>query len=164
MPNHTVTKADTSKGGAPRVYFDHKHDWKDAYYVSKKIEAPAVGAVIEANTASSDYQGKTYWYLNGWKEANGAATPNATLGKVTPVKGWNIDAGDLSRFASNVIGSAIEAELITDPEQIGVWIAAAYRAGEQLRSGKVQDFNDPLPEFGATGGLNGPVDDGEPSF
>lgn len=169
MPIHTVTKADTSKGGAPRVYFDGKHDWKDAFYVSKKITAPEVGAVIDANTASNDYQGKTYWYLNGWKLAqgaqNGAPTPNATLGKPSTFKGWNIDAGDLSRFVSNVVGSAIAAQFITDPEQIGPWVAAAYRAGEQLRNGKVQDFNDPLPDFGTTPtSLNGPIDDGEPSF
>jgi hypothetical protein len=161
MPLVTVTKADTSKGGAPRVYFDNKHDWKDAYYVGKKIEAPAVGLTIEANTSSRDYQGKTYWYLNSWNAPN--PPKNFTAASPPKPKGWDIDYGDLSRLVSNIIGSAIEAKLINDPDEIGIWVAAAYRAGETLRSGKIQDFHDRI-DFGDKPSLDAPIDDNEPSF
>jgi len=172
MPIHRVTKCDRTQKGKPRCFLDGKTGWQDAFYLGNNVEPPPVGALIEAQTTSKTFDdGKTVWFLNRWSHAqepqvqNGAPTPNATLGKPSTVKGWNIDAGDLSRFVSNVVGSAIAAEFITDPEQIGAWVAAAYRAGEQLRSGKVQDFNDPIPDFGTTPiGLNGPIDDAEPNF
>jgi hypothetical protein len=150
----TVTKADVSKNGAPRVYFDNKHAWSDAYYLGKRTEAPAVGVTIDADTSSSEFKGKVYWYLNKWK----IATTDKPVGTDPPVqsatkpqtqilppvvsKHWMIDYGDLSRFVSNVVGSAIAAGLIKRPTDIHPWIAAAYSALQGLREGKPVDFED----------------------
>jgi hypothetical protein len=106
------------------------------------------------------------YFLNAWKPApaaNGAAqqlaansaaqqpaispaaSPAATIAK--PPAGWDIPTGDLSRFASNIVGQAITAGLIKKPGDVAGWTAAAYRSAECLRSGKVQDFDDELPDL-----------------
>lgn len=141
----TVTKADKSKNGKDRVFFDNRHNWQDAYYVSAKCAVPAVGQVIEPETSSKDFNndGKLTWFLNAYKpagsvNANTAAVLSAELGKKVEIKdkGWDIPTGDLSRFVSNVLGSAIAANRIEFPSEMAPWIAAAYRALEGLRAGK----------------------------
>jgi hypothetical protein len=160
VPRHLVTKSDASKSGAPRVYFDNKHDWADAFYVSKKIEAPVVGRTIDAETASSNFQGKTYWYLNSWKpvempvaQISPMVNPPGPSPAVTyqvhqepskPPSGWPIEAGDCSRFVSNVLGSAIAAGLVKRPTDIHPWVATAYTALQGLRAGKPVDFDDAM--------------------
>ena len=158
MPIVTVTKSDASKSGAPRIYFDNKHNWQDAIYCSK-VAQPSVGMVINADLTSSEFpkgSGKMLWHLNAWKQADSAPPPNAKISaenvqkslsgyySAPAPKGWNIDSGDLSRLASNLMASAIEAGLVKEPHQLMVWAAGAYRAAESLRSGKVEDFNDEI--------------------
>lgn len=160
MPIVTVTKSDASKSGAPRIYFDNKHNWQDAIYCSK-VAQPSVGMVINADLTSSEFpkgSGKMLWHLNAWKQAEGnkAGTVPSDTAQSAPVasgslpnrlansKGWNIDSGDLSRLASNLMASAIAAGLVKEPHQLMVWAAGAYRAAESLRSGKVEDFNDEI--------------------
>ena len=168
-----VTKADTAKGGAPRVYFDNKHDWADAYYVSKRIDPPEVGATIDADTSSSDFKGKTYWYLNKFKvvtRSSPEAPKTASNGRAaTNGAGWSVDAKDCMIFLEVVVKAAFDKSLISDPDELFTWTAATYRAVEQLRSGKVRDFNDKMPPVSVTeafpdDGLNGPIDDGAPDF
>jgi hypothetical protein len=64
-----------------------------------------------------------------------------------PPAGWDIPTGDLSRFVSNVIGSAIAANLIKTPSEIAQWVGASYRAAESLRSGEVPEFDSDVPRF-----------------
>ena len=145
MPTMTVTKVGQTRSGKPCVYFDGKSDYSDAYYLGSKTEMPPEGAVIEAVTASSDFKGKTYWYLNSWKLANGAMQPKAapqTQGSLPVAVGWRIDPSDLCRFASNVVGQAITAGLIKTPNDLAPWIHAAYKAGESLKSGDPKPFDD----------------------
>src|SRR5271156_3186979 len=70
---HTVTKSDTSKKGAPRIYLDNKHNWQDAVYISQRMPGPApeVGMSIDAQMVSKDFNndGKLTWFLNSWTEA-----------------------------------------------------------------------------------------------
>ena len=145
----TVTYQDRSKSGKDRVYFDGKNNWQEAFYVGQKCNGvPPMGATIDADTSSKDFNGHTTWFLNRWKPVNQSAPQ--TSASAPPQKfiaGWDIPTGDLSRFVSNVIGSAIAAGLIEEPQQLMVWVAGAYRAAESLRSGKVEDFNDPIPQF-----------------
>jgi hypothetical protein len=167
MPTHTVTKADTSKGGAPRVYFDNKHDWKDAYYVSKKIEAPLVGQSIDANTASSDYQGKTYWYLNGWKPAGQPEAPTTvqvSSTRLLPSKGWNLDSKDRAIILEVVLKAAFDKGLIGIPEEMAPWFERTYRYVEGVSNGKPIALDEPLPDFGVKVGVDGPIDESGPSF
>jgi len=164
MPTVIVTKIDTSKNGKPRVYFENKHNWQDSYYIGNKCNGiPTVGQQIEADTSQVTFpnaKGPT-WFLNSWKPVqaqqvaqqmtqgqqiqtpaiNGTYTPK-------PVMGWpDVPTGDLSRFVSNIVGQAITAGLIKAPTDIAPWVAAAYRGAEDMRSGKVKDFDAPIPQF-----------------
>lgn len=153
----TVTKTDKTQKGKDRVYFDNRHGWVDAFYVGQRCPLPQVGQTIDPLTSSKDFNGdgKLTWFLNDWKPANGVPqTPNQTLPPQTggapktggdTRKGWAIDYGDLSRFVSNVVGSAIAANRIEKPSDMAPWIASAYRALEAVREGKILDFDDEPP-------------------
>ena len=151
MPTYTVTKTDVSSKGKPRVYFDNRHAWQDAYYVSPNIQSPEVGMTIEADTASQTFAGAkgATWFLNGWKPKDVSGLAPSVVQeyreKIKPSKGWAIEPGDLSRFASNVVGSAIAANLIKTPTDLHPWIATAYSALQGLREGKPVDFEDKFP-------------------
>jgi hypothetical protein len=156
----TVSKLDKSSKGKPRVYFNGRHSYDDAVYVSQKLgEAPRLHSVINANMTSKTFDdGKTIYFLNDFKyeaqqpaQAPGDAQggyPSSQNSNGVPAanqpkpKGWAIDYGDLSRFVSNVVGSAIAANRIEKPSDMAPWIASAYRALEAVREGKILDFDD----------------------
>lgn len=152
VPIYTVTKSDRTQKGKPRVYFDNKHGWADAFYLGNQVPLPDMGAVIEAQTASKTFEdGKTIWFLNSWKTAlHASAAPQLPPPVVNPGS-WAIDYGDCSRFVSNVLGSAIGGGLIKTPQDIHPWVSASYKALEGLRKGKLVDFDDPIP-FGKSNG------------
>ena len=154
----TITHADTSQNGKARVYFNGKNDWKDAYYIKQGLYAPSIGQVVEVETHSWTPPGKQHaiWNLDSWKPATlpqgvvGAAQraaeptryPAQGNGRLPVVdapaqalKGWDVLPGDLSRFVSNVIGSAIEAKLILKPGDINAWTLAAYRSAQRMTDG-----------------------------
>lgn len=152
MPNIvTVTNIDQSKSGKTRVFFDGRNDWQAAVYLGQKCNGcPPKGARIEADTSSKTFEdGKTVWFLNRWKAIPASQQPILApqMANQKPPAGWDIQSGDLSRFASNVVGQAITAGLITTPSQVAPWTAAAYRAAEDLRSGRVKDFSDEVKSF-----------------
>ena len=152
MPRVTVTKIDVSTKGKPRVYFDNKHNWQDAVYIGQDCgPPPPVGWIIDADTSSKRFQNakSDTWFLNRWTAAQQQVAPaKQELAPAQQQLGWDIPTGDLSRFASNIVGQAITAGLIKKPGDVAGWTAAAYRAAECLRSGKVQDFDDELPDWG----------------
>ena len=148
MSVHKVTHTDTSNNGKDRVYFDGKNSWKDAYYVKQGLYLPKIGSTIEAETHQWTPQGKQHgsWFLDSYKEITAAPAPTPgprrdTAGLPTvddpaqALKGWDIQSGDLSRYASNIVASAITAGLIKTPSQIVGWAAAAYTSGNSLREG-----------------------------
>jgi hypothetical protein len=169
----TITHKDTTQNGKDRVYFDGKNDWKDAYYIKQGLYAPSVGSMVEVETHAWTPPGKNVavWYLDSWKAAPASAavgasqrpqapTPSPARGNgqsapveahAQPLKGWDIQSGDLSRYASNIVASAITAGLIKQPHQIVGWAAAAYTSGNSLREGlfvrklpsQMADFGDP---------------------
>lgn len=151
-----VTKTDKSQNGKDRVYLDGRHDWKDAFYVKAGQRIPTVGAMIEADTSSTTFPGKkeATWFLNSYKAVNmGGATPVAGNGTSPPSeppaqlqKGWDIQSGDLSRYASNIVASAITAGLVKVPGDINAWARAAYLSGQNLRQGYAEwSANGPDP-------------------
>lgn len=181
----TVTKTDQSKNGKPRVYFGGKNDWKDAYYIGNKCNGvPEVGKTIDANTSSKRFDNAKYdtWFLDSWKplETNGNGNEHAAQAGIAdaqpqarqpiqggkPPGGWAIDYGDLSRFVSNVVGSAIAAGYIQKPPDMAPWIASAYRALEAVREGKILDFDDEPPSAMRMPDPSEPqgFDDGDPGF
>lgn len=139
----TVTKISKARSGKPLVYFDNRHGVNDAYIVADGCTVPQERLIIDADTKSWEYRGNTYWGLNDWKPVRGTpATPVAGNGQTKPVespaqtlKGWDVLPGDLSRFVSNVIGSAIEAKLILKPGDINAWTVAAYRSAQRMTDG-----------------------------
>jgi hypothetical protein len=173
----TITHADKSKSGKDRVYFNGKNNWQEAYYVGNRCESvPPVGATIDADTSSSDFKGKTVWFLNRWKpvrtEPNPApqrlaggmsdqaqelaaksfgptdAQARSIMAAQQKPKGWSdLPTGDMLRYVSNVVGTAIEACLIKEPKELAPWCAAAYRSAEALRSGDVPEFDNDVPSF-----------------
>lgn len=165
MPRVTVTKVDKSTKGKDRAYFNNLHNWQNAYYIGQDCgPVPTVGMVIEADTSSKRFPNakSDTWFLNRWTPAaNGAAqqpaqptpAPNPlniktyTLTDPKP-KGWpDLPTGDMLRWVSNVVGSAIAANLIKTPSDIAQWVGASYRAAESLRSGDVPEFDSDVPRF-----------------
>ena len=152
MPVHVK-----ARGGLPKkpiAYFDNRHGNTDGYLLGAKCPTPPEGATIEADTKSWEYQGKTYWGLESWKlvesspQARNFAPPQGSVNgqcapQSPPARGWDIQSGDLSRYASNIVASAITTGLIKDPEDILGWAAVAYVSGQRLRDGSypaVTDF------------------------
>jgi len=144
MQIYTVTHADLSKSGKHRIYFDGKHDWKEAYYIGK-ADAPPIGARIEANTSSKQTQdGKgTLWFVNDWRLAGDQPPPaqvKATVAASTAVadshQHWQ-ETEAVLRFCSNVVGSALAALRCQKPEEVGIWAKAALEAAQGVVKGKI---------------------------
>ncbi len=157
MPVVKVTKVGKAASGKPIAYFDGKEGRTDGFLVSDKCHVPVVGMTIDADTKSWEYRGATYWGLNGWRQVTAPNYPSAnevmnravdTIAQ-NPSKpfaqtGWDIQSGDLSRYASNIVASAITAGLIKTPSEIAGWAKAAYMSGNALKSGYAfQDLPDP---------------------
>ena len=153
MPIHTVTKQAQTKAGKPVVYFDNKHDFADGIFLGKTTQMPPMGAQIDANTSSSVFQGKTYWYLNGWA-LTGQTYQSTVPTQQAPVqqtayvplqkKSVELSEPEL-RFVSNVVGQAITAGTIKSPAGVAPWAAAAYRTLQGLQTGRILDFDDEVP-------------------
>lgn len=154
MMTATVTKLDQTKNGKPVVYFDNKHDYKDAYFLGKSMPPP-MGSVIEVDTKASDFNGKTLWFVQSWKFASGQQSapqpmqanpttyapahpqPAPAPSQSVPA-GLLMEPGDVLRFISNVVGQAINAKTIDDPQDIGAWAAEALSVARKLRDGSLR--------------------------
>ena len=154
MPIVTVTKHGSTKSGKPVVYFDNRHTYKDMYFLNDDVEAPPVGAQIDADTKSSG-DGR-FWSLRAWgltpnQTLVAKAPPHAPPPPVAPVNGLDplpmagvapsappglpIEPGDVMRFISNCVGQAINAKTIIDPVDILPWAIAALGTARKLRDG-----------------------------
>ena len=158
----TVTSMDTSSKGKTRIYFNGRGNWQDAHYLGARCVAPEIGMTIDADVSGKDFRndGKMTYFLNSWKPApaaNGAAQ-QPPQGPIVPgpavfvpapkAVGWpDLPTGDMLRWVSNVVGSAIAANLIKTPSDIAQWVGASYRAAESLRSGDVPEFDSDVPRF-----------------
>lgn len=96
-------------------------------YLAKKDSGISAGMTIDAEVEISDYNGKTYHWIKKYKAVNGS---NGT----TPVQHNGQSGGNLAwlPFASNTVAHAINAGLVTTPEQVKVWAAAAKQAFQEL--------------------------------
>jgi hypothetical protein len=178
MPIVKVTGKDQSQNGKWRVYFDGKTGWSNAFYVGSKCAVPDVGMTIDANTTSTDFHGKTYWYLNSWKlvrEPNSGAAnhPSQDRGNGqlpvidAPAQArnvWDIQSGDLSRYVSNIVGSAIAAGHIKRPCDVWAWARAGYVTANHLRSGDWSGLEERDPNEGQDRDQGGELADDEIPF
>lgn len=141
MPMHTVTKHGTTKSGKAVVYFDNKHNYTDMIFLGD-TEAPPVGSLIDADTASSRRDGKTFWFLNGWGLApNSQPAPQGTWKPQTTVplnatapmpeapKPAPAGYSEPERmFVSNIVAAAVTAGHAKDPIDLIAWASGALVA------------------------------------
>lgn len=91
-------------------------------FLAKLDSGLQVGMVIEAETETSDYQGKSYVWIGKYKavsQGNGAAPANSGGYPWLPM-------------ASNLTAHAINAGLIKEPAEVKLWIAATKQAFEEV--------------------------------
>ncbi len=139
MATHTVTHADRSQRGTPRVYFDNKHHWQDAYCL-KDCDQPPLGSVIEVKTHSwRPPDGKNeIWFLDDWRLAEKqpepaaiAATQKASA-KEALTREQTVQDDMVLRFVSNLVGHAIECGKVDSPARIQEWAGAALSAAQTV--------------------------------
>ncbi len=146
MPTGTVTERGEFKG-KKFIKIDG-----DKYSAGKTdLGGLMVGDKIEFESNSWEYQGKTYWGINGWKllegtqkypqqppQSNGQAAPAPSLG--VPVNRLGAPVEDSERPAiSNWIAAAIAAGKIESCVDILPWVRAAkaaLREDEQFQTDK----------------------------
>ena len=92
-------------------------------YFAKVGVGLSAGMTVDAETEESEFNGKTNVWIKKWKPAQGATQSQAT--------GTSNGSAWLP-FASNTVAHAISSGLITSPEQVKAWAAAAKQAYQDL--------------------------------
>lgn len=88
-------------------------------YLAKTDSGLTVGMVIEAETETSEYQGKSYTWINKYKPVAAPQTSHSNGG--APV--W-------LPMASNVVAHALNAGVIKEPTEVKAWVLAVRDAVE----------------------------------
>jgi len=147
MPTLQVSEIGTTKSGRAKIRCG-----KDVYYCGNGVPTPPVGSTILADTSDGSFDGEggkriSMWYLNKWQFADGAqqpihaqpgltqAAPAATPAPQSSQAGLPMEPGDVLRFISNVVGQAISAKTISDPEDVWGWANTALNVARALRDG-----------------------------
>lgn len=134
----TVNERGHTKTGGPRLKIDGKWMYPDRRCNLDGIEP---GGYVEYETSLGGNQG-TLVILNRIRPApRPAGMPNGTAPQSAAVEEASL------RFISNVVGSAITAGVIKDPNQVGPWSISALRALKSLEiAQKLKDVLDSNPE------------------
>ena len=101
------------------------------WYGAKKDSGITAGATIEAEVEDGEFG----LWINKWKPANGSAAPQAGATNTERPGVATQPAGAAPvwlPFASNTVAHAINGGLITSPEQVKLWAAAAKQAFTEL--------------------------------
>jgi hypothetical protein len=105
-------------------------------YLAKPTMGLAPGMTIEAELKESFFNGKTNVWIEKYKAVNGSAAPQTGQSlDASPKGGQAASAGAAPAwlpFASNTVAHAINAGLVTTPEQVKLWAAAAKQAFTEL--------------------------------
>jgi hypothetical protein len=106
-------------------------------YFAKPAMGLAAGMTIEAETEVSEFNGKQNTWIKAYKKVgNGSAAPQSH--PVTEPRTASSSAGAAVAapawlpFASNTVAHAINGGLITTPDQVKLWAAAAKQAFIEL--------------------------------
>lgn len=113
----TIESVKTNPSGKSMVV---KAGGKD--YLAKAGMPLQAGMTIDAETKDSQFNGKTNTWIEKWKPVAATAAAPAPNGAGTA---W-------LPFASNTVAHALHAGLITTPDQVKVWAAAAKQAFQEL--------------------------------
>ena len=120
----TIQAVKTNPSGKSMVV---KAGGKD--YLAKAGMPLQAGMTIEAETEVSEFNGKQNTWIKAFKEA-AAATPTPPAGN--SVGGNGVPPAWLP-FASNTVAHAINAGLITTPDQVEAWVRGAKDAYETVQ-------------------------------
>ena len=137
MPSGTVQAIGQSQSGKPQVTIDGQK-----YSTGKTdITNLQVGDKIEFESNSSVYNGRTVWFLNSFKLLEAALKyPPKSNGTLTPPSS-GITEGERAAI-SNWVAHAIQAGLIKDRADLGMWAVAAKNA---LRKAAEPTFDEDIP-------------------
>lgn len=98
-------------------------------YFAKKETGITAGMTIDAETKASDYNGKTYVWVDKFKAVQNAAPQGApAVTGASSVGTSPVGAAPWLPFASNTVAHAIAAGIITAPTMIEAWTRAAKEA------------------------------------
>ena len=101
-----------------------------------------VGQVITFTPSSSEFRGKTYYWVNEFTQGTtGTARVDKSGNAQAPVS-----ANDMAYLpmTSNLVAHAIAAGKIETPDQIQAWAKAAFHAAKSLIEGG-DEFDDDIP-------------------
>ena len=101
-----------------------------------------VGQVITFTPSSSEYRGKTYYWINDYNVGTTGTTTTRANGSPAPVADANAMA--FLPMTSNLVAHAIQAGKIETPDQIQAWAKAAFHAAKSLIEGG-DEFDDDIP-------------------
>ncbi|CAB4121284.1 hypothetical protein UFOVP154_11 [uncultured Caudovirales phage] len=150
MPIVTVSKHGQTKSGKPVVYFNNKHDYTDMFFLNDGVQAPPIGATIDALTVSS--KDGRFWSLKAWGVVPGSQVPPPQPQQApqqytthaptqapdpspdAPV-GLPMEPGDALRFISNMVGSAVASGTCKLPADMAPWAVHALKIIRRLRDG-----------------------------
>jgi hypothetical protein len=101
-----------------------------------------VGQVITFTPSSSEYRGKTYYWINDYNVGTTGTTTTRANGSPAPVADANAMA--FLPMTSNLVAHAIAAGLVQSPDEINAWARAAFNAAKNLVL-NAEDFDDDIP-------------------
>lgn len=101
-------------------------------YFAKKDSGITAGITIEAETTTSDYNGKTYTWIGKYKQVSNGGNNHGAQQSSSSSSGSGVAAPVWANFVSNQVAHAIAAGRIDDPAQIKIWAAAAKQAFVEL--------------------------------
>jgi hypothetical protein len=89
-----------------------------------------IGQEIIFEPSMTQYQGKDYYWINDYQESDRATTPaGQAMDQAVPRETQRDDVIFLP-MTSNIVAHAIQAGLITKPEELGKWADAAFSAAK----------------------------------
>jgi hypothetical protein len=97
----------------------------------------AIGQVITFTPSSSEFRGKTYYWINDYTQGTTGASPANGQGQAKPAA--NTDNLAYLPMTSNLVAHAIAAGKIETPSEIRSWAQAAFEAARSLIEGEPSD-------------------------
>jgi hypothetical protein len=137
-PEGVTIEADTNSWDFRGTTFWGLNSWKEVKGQAAPQQSPASSGNANQNAAQQPLPQNGSSGNGALNRLTDGIAKNPSLPFINvPAKlaGWDIQSGDLSRYASNIVASAITAGLIKEPAQVVSWAAAAYTSGNSLREG-----------------------------
>ena len=113
------------------------------WYSTKNFDMrDLVGQVITFTPSASEYNGKTYFWINDYSAGTQGTTTTTPSGQPVPQGQGAKDPLVYLPMTSNLVAHAIQAGRIDSPDQLREWASAAFNAARNLIEA---DFDDDIP-------------------